>query len=409
MTVRFLAVCALMATMSGVANAQNVREPGGIPEDQVLALTTPDEFAWQLFFFMNRPAKPGTAGVADETARFGDTAGGRPMVWETWALASGDDQSEVYKPDGSKPVEWTQLDRSTRRLILSPNREKQAVTADSRIAAPPGASAFFPVSPDDQEVRSNRATFDFIRDNVLYNRDGLEDQLAKARSAGDRLLIQFKAGAKEIKAQWLEITSDQKTRYLSRDITANGVTKTYGLVSLHIITKDLPNWFWADFGHVDCEKKLNACNVSGQEPALTSPVDSTTRAVGGNPAPAGQNGVRNETKDTVWANYILRGTQTTFVMPDGRPTVLSNPVIENTFQRSSCISCHARAAVGERLLGLDGKPIADINRLSTGDATLGVPDPAIFGDSGLFRHNEIRFLQTDFLWSPVFRANRKAN
>jgi hypothetical protein len=96
-------------------------------------------------------------------------------------------------------------------------------------------------------------------------------------------------------------------------------------------------------------------------------------------------------------------------MPDGRPTVLSNPVIENTFQRSSCMSCHARAAVGERLLGLDGKPIADINRLSTGDATLGVPDPAIFGDSGLFRHNEIRFLQTDFLWSPVFRANRKAN
>jgi hypothetical protein len=239
----------------------------------------------------------------------------------------------------------------------------------------------------------------------MYNIDGLEALQTAAARSQNRDLIQFPSAAKEVKAQWGRISEDQKPRYLWRQVTgADGTVATFGLVALHVITKDLPNWFWADFGHVDCENQANACNVPGQEPALTVPKDSTTRGPGGTPGPAGKDGVRNEAIGTVWANYILRGTQTNFVTSDGKATILSNPVIENTFQQSSCMTCHARAAVGARLRNPDGSFVNPINRLSPGDPELGAPEAALFGDSPAFATNGIRFLQTDFLWSPVFRS-----
>lgn len=402
------ALIASLAFAATSAMAQAVVEPGGVPADQSMALTNPDEYAWHVFFFLNRPAKSGTAGVADENRKFGDVAGNVSMVWETWALASGQAASEVYKPDGSRPDDWDHLKRETRLLVLDTNLENEAVRAGSRRVIPSNTGAFFPPRPQDQEVRMNRATFEFIVRQEMYNRDGLEALLAEAITKKDRELIQFAPGAKEVKAVWLKIADDQKPRYLWREtVGPEGARQTFGLVSLHVITKDLPNWFWADFGHVDCEAQLNACGIPGQEPALTTPADSTTRAADGGPGPSGSNGVRNETVNTVWANYILRGTQTNFVLPDGVPAILSNPVIENGFQRSSCMTCHARAAVGPRLRDASGNPITQLNHLSPGDPELGAPNPALFGDGPGFGRDEIKYLQEDFLWSPVFRAQRK--
>jgi hypothetical protein len=369
------------------------------------AIDTPDEYAWRLFEYMNRPALSGVAGVADPSRKFGDIAGQVPMVWETWALASGRAASEVYHPDGSTPVGWNQLDRSSRALILDTNLEREVVLKTTKGPA----AQFVPTFPDDQEVRMNRATFEFITSHQMYNIDGLEALQLASVQAKNRQLIQFKTGAKEIKAQWEKIADDQKPRYLWREITnPDGTKQAYGLVSLHVITKDLPNWFWADFGHVDCESQLNACNFPGQEPALTVPRDTTTRpdGTGAGAGPSGHDGIRNEAAGTVWANYILRGTQTNFVAPDGRETILSNPVIENGFQTSSCMTCHARASVGARLVTA-GVPAKGINRLSPGEPTLGAPERALYGDSPAYDRDEIRFLQTDFLWSPVFRARRK--
>jgi hypothetical protein len=179
----------------------------------------------------------------------------------------------------------------------------------------------------------------------------------------------FKNAAKEVKAQWYPIRDADKPRYLWREVkNPNGSTATYGLVSLHVITKDLPNWFWSDFGHVDCESQRGACDPSSlkqlfgndfvQEEAKTEPVDPTTR---GPEAPSGSNGVRKETIGSIWQNYILRGAQIDFVTPFGAATVLSNPVIENGFQNSSCMSCHARASVGPRRTGANGIPSPLLN------------------------------------------------
>jgi hypothetical protein len=244
--------------------------------------------------------------------------------------------------------------------------------------------------------------FEHIVSHGIYNLDGLAKIYSTAAANSDRGLVQFPQGAKEIKAQWYPIPDSQKGRYLWREAQGpDGKTYAYGLVSLHIITKDLQNWFWADFGHVDCETQTGACDnqwlasifkpFGGQEPAQTQLRDSTT---------VDTRGIRKETAGTFWENYRLRGTQTNFVNADGEQTVLSNPVIEDGFQNSSCMSCHARASIGSPIV----LPNKKTNTLNPGDPTLGPPDPALFG-AGPGMPAGIKYLQTDFIWSAPFRAH----
>ena len=193
-----------------------------------------------------------------------------------------------------------------------------------------------------------------------------------------------------------------------------GQTEIWGLVSLHIITKDLPNWFWADFGHIDCETAAGAC--ADEAPAETPLRDSTTHGAG----TAGSDGVRKETTGSKWQFYRLRGTQIDFITPFGVDTILSNPVIEGTFQKSSCMTCHSYAsgalasevpAVGTSLpiiAGVTGVP----NAGSQSD-DIGSPKCERFvtprgGTSGhctdVFDETPPLYFQTDFLWSIPFRA-----
>jgi hypothetical protein len=253
----------------------------------------------------------------------------------------------------------------------------------------------------------------------LYNLNGQETLLTKAKLKKNRQLIVFPAAAKEVKAQWFPIDDSQRSRYLSRVGTGqDGKTHTYGLVALHILTKDLPNWFWADFSHIDCEAQppVNAC--ANNEAAQTPLVDSTTNGPNGTgTGPSGSNGVRNETIGTVWSNYRLRGTQTNFTLPDGEATILSNPVIEATFQHSSCITCHAMAAIGPRSRDINGNIVAEtsqspVDRLDgSGDQPpLGTPNPTLFGADPMVTFGQgpiVEYLQTDFLWSPFLARFKK--
>jgi hypothetical protein len=398
-------------------------EPGGSDTDTQTALANPDEYAWQLFMYISRQAIVGQAGVPDPNKQFGQLDPDASVVWETWALASGGPSaSEVYRAGGVPPLPWDKLDRSQQKLILDENLEQEMVARESQRTKI--APFFFPTKPLDQEVRMNKVALENITQKGMYSRDGLEALLAQASPSLNRSFIQMDRGAKEVKAQWSPITDAMKPRYLWHYVTApDGSKQAYGLVSLHIITKDLPNWFWADFGHVDCESQSGACAnqpTIAPEAALTCPVDTTTRGnLGvsscpldpqGRPSssgPAGTDGVRKETVGTVWANYILRGTQTGFTTTTGTATILSNPVIEAWCQKSSCMTCHARAAVGPRLVNPNGKPSSAINLLSPGDPELGAPNPAMFGDYAGFNNPSIMYLQSDFMWSPVFRSQRK--
>src|SRR5262249_41631143 len=97
------------------------------------------------------------------------------------------------------------------------------------------------------ETRLNKEAYEFVRGKTLYNLDG-QNALAKA----GELTITFPLPAKEIKAQWRAITEADKPRYHWAPLRMpDGTTTIFGLTALHITTKDLPNWFWATFEHVD--------------------------------------------------------------------------------------------------------------------------------------------------------------
>jgi hypothetical protein len=378
--------------------APPLKEPGGTLEDACLARENPDEYAWQLFLFLNRQAQSGSAGAPDLMKKFGELDPNAPVVWETWALASRDDKSEVFLPNGAKPVEWDKLVRTDSKLglILSSNIKLQMMiaaeevldlnknTVGQRIEKFGAGVGIFPPDRSRQEVRINRSAFDSVRDQGMFSDAGLRMLLKEARDTNNHFLISVPRGSKEIKAEWVPLTQEsEKMRYFWREGPgSDGKSQVYGLVALHITTKDLPNWFWADFGHVDCEDGQNACDGYKRE-EWNYPVDSTTRGPSAN---HGSNGVRRETRGTVWENYILRGTQTEFTYATGKPTILSNPVIEKIKQRSSCISCHARASIGDELL-------------LPGTVVLGSPDENFYGTDST--NPKVKRLQTDFMWSLV--------
>lgn len=273
----------------------------------------------------------------------------------------------------------------------------------------------------------NRSTYDTVRSKRLYSVEGLEAAATTAKTTGQKVLVNFDATSKEVKAQWVLLKGCDpdnpcvdKDRYHWR-IIENPATKArevWGLASLHVITKDLPNWFWADFGHIDCERGDGPCAdfSADLDNALR---DSTTNGPGG-VGPSGSNGVRTETLNSKWQFYRLRGTQINFVTSEGFPTILSNPVIEADFQKSSCMTCHSLATVGirgtvpdsgtsmprflkmdfARNIGSSPPPLPDVGAPVCakyfGKSSGSCPDDR--------STDQPLYFQTDFLWSLPFRA-----
>jgi hypothetical protein len=373
--------------------------PGGRPSDTALAVNDPDEFAWRLFLALCRQALPGKAGEpgpAKPSIKEYDPD--QPVVWETWALANGGragpvyqrpNRSEVFKDRGAKPAAWDELPRRQPPPKVFEPYPGKGVEFLLNIGRALGR--FDPVEDGGAgglEVRMNRALFDYVRDNHLYSIEGLEERFRQGKE------ISFPAAAQEIKARWVRIKEADRPRYHWRTVTkSDGTKQLWGLSALHIITRDLPNWFWCDFEHVDFER--NAEQYSR---------DTTTRGL---KPPAGRDGIRSETRGTRWETMRLRGTQTEFVDARGRPTILANSQIEHGIQQtSSCMTCHARATVGLRadrpnLPGWQPNTLAPNlppNPVMVGP--LGAPDPKWYVDD----FGAVRYIQTHFVWSIPFRA-----
>jgi hypothetical protein len=189
------------------------------------------------------------------------------------------------------------------------------------------------------EIRINRVAFEFIRARRLYSVEG------QLQNYAAHLAVQFPLGAREVKAKWRPITAQERNRYHTVEVQmADGSSRLYGLTALHILSKDLPNWFWATFEHVD-----NARLAGGEGWQLPSRdrFACGTLPPDCNRAPAGIG-----LEGTVWSNYRLRGTLTAAVDAAGNPLRLANSEFERGFQTSSsCISCHARATVAPGAAG----------------------------------------------------------
>ncbi len=323
----------------------------------------------------------------------------------------------------------------------------------------------------------NKPMFDYIFTNDLYNQNGiaavfdrnganLADNAPYQAVNSPKALtkIDLPIPAIMIKSNWLYhefasemgLIDDPSAPYIKKDmVTTIGDTTYRGehwLVAFHISTKDIPQWVWTTFEHVNNPGRCDftGCNDSygfasddarpnagstranftapharndglGQSSvifnlglpytsgAISSELTSVLSVLGigvsreqeAEPAPA----------DRGWLSYRLKGSQVNFTNAMGRATRLGNSVTEGGFMNtSSCISCHARAAVTATNdeesplsvpLGVFAYDV--LSEVGYRQSDSGIPDKDWYHGSG--SRPVLRALQTDFIWGMPFFAN----
>ena len=372
------------------ANADSSSRPPKTADDQHPALQNPDKFAWEMFVEINKPAQSGSSTSTWETWASDEDVFDNPNVTPVWpgsATPTGfaiTRQRKRLRPIRQLVIGNEEL-RSTRRL-----QQRERLQRNKKDRGPQ-VNFIPPQIGSGEEVRMNKATFDFIVANNLWYIQGQETAFQ------NNTKIDFPVESKEVKAIWQPISEGDKERFHWAPNPADG-NKPYGMVALHVISKDLPNWTWATFEQVD-----------NPERCLARPChDSFGVTASGDVSPELQGLFQAAGLGPEWQFYRLTGMQVDFVDASGQPTILGNSVIENPFRlSSSCITCHSRSTIGPRIG-------AGANRLSVFQPRPPVPPPPIPPDR-LISYNGMpdptwfftnpqdpttrKYLQLDFLWS----------
>ena len=163
----------------------------------------------------------------------------------------------------------------------------------------------------------------------------------------------------EVKANWLPIadvpgfslgrvTLADVPKFFHVNTGSDG--KQYALVSMHLISKLVPNWTWATF-----ENQLNPgrCDIIGCKDvfgAVQAVVQPNATENQGYPDCAKTTALSNMFAAAQWdkafENYCLKGSQVDFIDNTGLAVRLGNSVTEAGFvNQSSCMSCHGRANI----------------------------------------------------------------
>jgi hypothetical protein len=315
-------------------------------------------------------------------------------------------------------------------------------------------------------VFRNKPMFEYTFRNDLYNQEGLisvfqnhasvQSASAPYHSDDASLLteIDYPIESVMIKSNWISkeraveigLKDDPQNPYVKMNILS-GVTDNNGtilapgehwLVAFHISSKDIPNWVWATFEHVNNPGRCDytGCNDSygylspdslkpGQATNFTAPktkcdalllaswVFDTGKNYGGGTRSVALTkildglgiGKKDNTSlipsssDRAWLSYRLKGAQTQFTDSIGSPTRLGNSITEGGFvSTSSCMTCHSRAS-GNRSGTQSPEIGVFINELSeTGyfQSSRGTPNPDWFLHSGVPKQTAV--IQTDFIW-----------
>lgn len=365
-------------------------------------INNPDKFAWNLFIEISKPADPNDPGSE--------------IVWQKeWANAEDVFDDPMNKPEWSKIVGLPLLRDKTKGAPLQQEVFNQMLVrmklSAAQIKSLHSLSSCKDKMPPDSLIRNetkmNKAAFDFIVENNMYYAEGVEDLYNR------KIKIDAPIEAREIKAIWKPIKPEDKPKYHFVEKR----NEIYGLVALHIITKDLPNWTWATFEHNDNECLTDAEN----DPKLRS-IDRYGKNADGTISKELKGDFAKNGMPDKWLNYRLRGTQTDFTSPTGEKIILGNTYTESGFEStSSCITCHSKATVGPKLAreqmppGLKEKDIPDyFNHLDIFETrepapigNLGTPDPTWFYNYLPSNRKEVKYIQTDFMWSIPFRVKRQ--
>jgi hypothetical protein len=357
-------------------------QPAFTQTDPNPALNAPDKLAWQLFIQVNT-----SAGGAGNNATF-----------ETWAS-----DTDLFKPIPQFPPAPVAL---ALRAPIIPTVGREAIQESGGLlpAVPPNPNV-------GEETRRNKAAFDFIVQNNLFKVSGLRAAFGKTLS--------FPVDSIEVKANWLPV-ADVPAFTLNRvtpadvprvfHVNTGSDGKQYALVSMHVISKLVPNWTWATFEH---QLNPGRCDIIGcrdgfgAQQAIVKPNTQVNR---GYPAcaktPALTTLIGAAHWDQAYANYCLKASQVDFTDSSGLDIRVGNSVTEDGFvNRSSCMTCHGRAAWDRNgkatsNAGFDGNlaPLGPIN--PAWYWSFSASPPIFEGMPGLTQTGT----SADFVWSMPFCA-----
>jgi hypothetical protein len=340
-----------------------------------------DEFIWQKFVEFAAPVAPSRPS---------------PVVFETWA---SDEDTFSTAPHWPAPDAPKRFHASVLGSMTTPNHGPIDVNC-----APPGNAAVggFPTSGTPapcvaEETKRNRPQFDYIVNNKLNTQKGLAAAFARS------FTVAMPASAIAVKGDWVPVQtllqwiprlgSIDKIKKLY--YTATSASVEYALVSLHVSSRQNPNWVWGTFEHQmnpgRCDN-LGCFDTFGAEKPAIAPnkaaINTQYGACAKTPRLKALMGKAN--LSPVWENYCLKSTEVDYTAADGTPYALGNSVIERivgngTVSASSCIACHVYASFGS-----NGKPTNSATAMLPYNPT-GKPIPAVLSGS----------LQFDFMWGVL--------
>jgi hypothetical protein len=353
-----------------------------------LAANCPDLFAWSKFIEVNAEA-PNAKGK---------------VLWETWATDPDTFPATPNPtrcnlpnpPPGTCPV-WPATEAPH---VVLPVAKRHDELPTRLLAATPSPAKGVP--PDlgaiaGETIRRNRVTFDYIVSNALWYQEGLKQRF------NENFTIEFPLASIEVKLNWLPMSYvSDPSRYFT---VLDEKNVRQGLVAMHVTTKDLPNWYWATFEHVDNPGRCDfiGCKDSfGANPSFRPPHGDLKRAY---PAetltPPLLALMKAANLNPVFQYYRLKGSQTDFTDSRGEPTLVGNSVTEYGFvPTASCITCHSRA--GTDWNGQKPANLRIFGEKLSGQTFNGPADPELFYD----RNDPFRryMMQSDFVWAIPFRA-----
>jgi hypothetical protein len=325
-------------------------------------------YSWQLFVAVNWPVTAGQRGVADCARPLGAPG---PTVWESFKTVD-----QTFLAGAADPGPWSSPGAATLRLSFNSKVPRQLPVQDAIRQAVGGWVIDRRSNPTYYQVALNETSYDYIRNNRLYNADVLNTSST----------INFPDGALELKGAWRILQDADTSRYHTMPAqvavfdstgqpTGQYRTATVGLVGLHIVYRaaGYPQWLWASFEQVDNapDAASTAGNWSYYDPACSGPYcapnvsplragipfgvpNRITRVSPIRPQIAAANAAwQPKMGSTRFRFYRLIGPQWPSDPndpgnPQGTPTpgTLANVVLESYIQpTSSCMDCHSTARV----------------------------------------------------------------
>lgn len=317
-----------------------------------------DAFIWRLFTEFTAPASKGTP---------------KPVLFETWASDKDTFSTQPHWPGPNEPMDLhasvlgAMKTLDTTAPTLNASLVLRALTSkplDEACKDPGGAAAGgFPTTGPPkpcvvEQVARNRAQFDYIVNNKLNTKAGL------ATAYANSFQIDMPTESIAVKGDWVplpvllewipQLNNLDNIRKLYYTATVNKVE--YGLLSMHVSSRQNPNWVWGTFEH---QMNPGRCDYIGcsdtfgaQAPEIAPNRKGYNTQYGSClKTPKLKELMANAGLSPVWENYCLKSSQVDFAAADGTPYALGNTMVEGIVGNgsvggSSCISCHYYASFG---------------------------------------------------------------